>query len=47
MASTADLIVSTAQVPKNVTKPVIGTLAFLTGQGKPEVLDRIEKALRR
>jgi galactitol PTS system EIIB component len=46
LASSADLIVSTTQVPKGIEKPVIVTLAFLTGQGKAEVLDRIEKALR-
>ena len=46
LASTADLIVSTTQVPKNIDKPTIVTLAFLTGQGKAEVLDKIEKALK-
>jgi galactitol PTS system EIIB component len=46
LAGQADLIVSTTQVPKNIDKPCIVTLAFLTGQGKAEVLDKIEKALR-
>jgi len=46
LAQYADLIVSTTPVPKNLTKPCIVTLAFLTGIGKAEVLDKIEKALR-
>ena len=46
LAASADLIVSTTPVPKSVTKPVIVTLAFLTGQGKAEILDKIEQALK-
>lgn len=41
-----DLVVSTTQLPKDIGKPAIVTLAFLTGIGKAEVLDRIEAALR-
>lgn len=46
LAASADLIVSTTPVPSGLTKPVIVTLAFLTGVGRAEVLDKIEKALR-
>lgn len=45
-ARDVDLIVSTTPVPTNLGKPVIQTLAFLTGVGKEEVLDQIEKALK-
>jgi galactitol PTS system EIIB component len=41
-----DLVVTTTPVPGNLGKPVIQTLAFLTGVGKEEVLDQIEKILR-
>mgnify|MGYP001366361192 FL=1 len=41
-----DLVVSTTPVPPDLDKPVITTLAFLTGIGKDEVLDKIEAALR-
>lgn len=41
-----DLVVSTAQLPKDLGKPVITTLAFLTGIGKAEALDKIEAVLR-
>jgi Phosphotransferase system, galactitol-specific IIB component len=41
-----DLVVSTTPVPPDLDKPVITTLAFLTGIGKAEVLDKIEAALR-
>ncbi|MCO4319810.1 PTS sugar transporter subunit IIB [Phyllobacterium sp. 21LDTY02-6] len=41
-----DLVVSTAQLPKDLGKPSITTLAFLTGIGKTDVLDQIEAALR-
>ena len=41
-----DLIVSTTQLPKDLGKPVITTLAFLTGIGKADALDKIEAALR-
>ncbi|MGN8021978.1 PTS sugar transporter subunit IIB [Phyllobacterium sp. 22229] len=41
-----DLVVSTTQLPKDLGKPVITTLAFLTGIGKAEALDKIEAVLR-
>lgn len=41
-----DLIVSTTQVPADLGVPSITTLAFLTGIGKADVLDKIEAALR-
>lgn len=41
-----DLVVSTAQLPADLGKPAITTLAFLTGVGKTDALDRIEEALR-
>ena len=41
-----DLVVSTTQLPKDLGKPAITTLAFLTGIGKTDVLDRIEALLR-
>jgi PTS system galactitol-specific IIB component len=46
LSSGVDLIVTTTPVPGNLGKPVIQTLAFLTGVGKDEVLDQIEKILR-
>ncbi len=45
-AQDVDLIVSTTPVPTSLGKPVIQTLAFLTGVGKEDVLNQIEKALR-
>jgi len=45
-AQDVDLIVSTTPVPTDLGKPVIQTLAFLTGLGKEEVLNQIEKALK-
>lgn len=42
-----DLIVSTTQLPADLGVPSITTLAFLTGMGKAEALDRIEAALRK
>ena len=42
----ADLIVSTTQVPAKLDKPVIVTLAFLTGIGKAGLLTTIEALLR-
>ncbi|MCS7249256.1 MAG: PTS sugar transporter subunit IIB [Anaerolineales bacterium] len=45
-AQDVDLIVSTTPVPQNLGKPVIQTLAFLTGVGKEEVLSQIEKILK-
>lgn len=41
-----DLIISTTQLPADLGVPTIVTLAFLTGMGKAEVLDKIEAALR-
>ncbi|MCR4265555.1 PTS sugar transporter subunit IIB [Nitratireductor sp. ZSWI3] len=41
-----DLIVSTTQLPSDLPVPSIVTLAFLTGMGKADVLDKIEAALR-
>jgi PTS system galactitol-specific IIB component len=41
-----DLIVSTTQLPADLGVPAITTLAFLTGIGKADVLDKIEAALR-
>lgn len=46
MVDDVDLVVSTTQVPKDLPKPVITTLAFLTGVGKADVLDKIEAILR-
>lgn len=46
MADGVDLIVSTTQLPKGLPMPVITTLAFLTGIGKAEALDKIEAILR-
>lgn len=45
-AQDVDLIVSTTPVPPNLGKPVIQTLAFLTGVGKEDVLNQIEKVLK-
>lgn len=42
-----DLVVSTTQLPDDLGVPHITTLAFLTGMGKAEALDRIESELRR
>ena len=41
-----DLVVSTTQLPADLGVPAITTLAFLTGLGKAEALDKIEAALR-
>ena len=46
MLNGADLVVSTTQLPKDLGVPVITTLAFLTGIGKADVLDKIEVALK-
>jgi PTS system galactitol-specific IIB component len=40
-----DLIVTTTPLPKDLEVPVIQTLAFLTGIGKEDVLNQIQKAL--
>ncbi|MBM3126454.1 MAG: PTS galactitol transporter subunit IIB [Chloroflexi bacterium] len=45
LAADYDLIVTTTPVPANLGKPVIQTLAFLTGMGKEEVLNQIQQAL--
>ena len=42
-----DLIVSTTQLPSDLGVPSIVTLAFLTGMGKAEALDKIEAELRK
>ena len=42
-----DLIVSTTQLPSDLGAPSIVTLAFLTGMGKAEALDKIEAELRK
>jgi PTS system galactitol-specific IIB component len=42
----ADLVVSTTQIPTSLNKPVIVTLAFLTGVGKASILTKIEDLLR-
>ncbi|MGB6116699.1 MAG: PTS sugar transporter subunit IIB [Mesorhizobium sp.] len=41
-----DLVVATTQVPKDLGVPTITTLAFLTGIGKADVLDKIEATLK-
>jgi len=41
-----DLVITTTQLPKDLGKPVITTLAFLTGIGRADALDKIEAALR-
>lgn len=46
MLNGVDLVISTAQLPAGLDVPVITTLAFLTGVGKAEMLDKIEAALR-
>jgi PTS system galactitol-specific IIB component len=46
MLTSVDLVVSTTQLPPDLGVPAITTLAFLTGRGKPEALDKIEAALR-
>jgi len=46
LAADADLIVTTTPLPKDIGKPVIHTLAFLTGIGKEAVLKQIEETLK-
>ncbi|MGD0183892.1 MAG: PTS sugar transporter subunit IIB [Roseiarcus sp.] len=41
-----DLVVSTTPIPKNLPKPSIVTLAFLTGVGKADVIEKIAKILQ-
>lgn len=43
----ADLIVSTAQVPKNITVPVINGVPLLAGPAGKPVLDQIVDAVRK
>jgi PTS system galactitol-specific IIB component len=40
------LVVSTAQIPYDINVPVVNGIAFLTGIGEKEVLDKIEEILR-
>jgi len=44
-ADSADLVVSTAQVPYELDIPIIDGIPFLSGIGIKEVIDEIEKAL--
>jgi PTS system galactitol-specific IIB component len=46
MLTGVDLVISTTQLPTDLGVPAITTLAFLTGRGKPETLDKIEATLR-
>jgi PTS system galactitol-specific IIB component len=46
LAPDADLVISTAQVPYDISVPVIDGIPFLTGIGEKEVIDRIEQILR-
>ena len=41
-----DLVVSTTPIPKNLPNPSIVTLAFLTGVGKDDVIEKIAKYLQ-
>jgi mannitol/fructose-specific phosphotransferase system IIA component (Ntr-type)/galactitol-specific phosphotransferase system IIB component len=47
LAKDFDLVVTTTPVPADLGVPVIETLAFLTGIGKDETLDKIAEILRR
>jgi len=44
-ADQADMVVTTAQVPFDLTIPIINGLPFLTGLGIKEVIDDIENKL--
>ena len=46
LASNADLVVSTAQVPYDIDIPIVDGIPFLTGIGIKEVIDQIEIYLR-
>jgi PTS system galactitol-specific IIB component len=46
LAPDADLLIATAQVPFDITIPVVNGIPFLTGIGVKEVIDQIEKILR-
>lgn len=41
-----DLVVSTTPLPSNLSKPAIVTLAFLTGIGRDQEIERIAGILR-
>lgn len=41
-----DLVVTTTPVPKDLGVPVIQTLAFLTGIGKEDVIEKIANLLQ-
>jgi PTS system galactitol-specific IIB component len=41
-----DLVVATTPVPNDLGKPVVKGLSFLTGIGKAQTLDEIERILR-
>jgi PTS system galactitol-specific IIB component len=45
-AEGADLVVSTAQIPYDIEVPVVNGIAFLTGIGEKEVVDKIEEILK-
>lgn len=47
LADSADLIVTTTQVPSRVTVPVIQALPLLTGIGAQQVLDAIAAELKK
>ncbi len=46
LAEDADLVLTTAQVPYDLSIPVVDGLPFLTGMGLEEVIDRIESILK-
>ncbi|WP_407051646.1 PTS sugar transporter subunit IIB [Methyloraptor flagellatus] len=46
LVADADLVVSTTPVPANLPKPAIVTLAFLTGVGKADVIEKIAGILK-
>jgi PTS system galactitol-specific IIB component len=46
MIDDVDIVVATTPVPDDLGKPTFKGLPFLTGIGKSQVLDDIEKALR-
>lgn len=41
-----DLVVSTTPLPPNLPKPAFVTLAFLTGIGKDEMIEKIVQTLK-
>ncbi|MTI15998.1 PTS galactitol transporter subunit IIB [Rhodobacteraceae bacterium RKSG542] len=46
LVENADLVVSTTPLPDDLPKPSIVTLAFLTGIGKDEIIEKIADHLR-